>query len=142
MKKYTIPVRFDARAVCEVHANSIEEAAKIAENNVLPVKEISIIDGSWELDCFDLDVIQKFFGTKEDDGETINLNLTRSEACDVLISTTHIVCSIMDQLEDYSIQRSERESLVRTKEKWRSLHNKIGKQIEEFDMERRIKKYL
>ena len=63
----------------------------------------------------------------------MKLNLTRSEVCDLMLSTTSIVCGARAEMNDESTSEERKNILDGTIKKWQSLHDIIRAQLEEND---------
>ena len=72
MKNWKIPVSWTMTGTVNIEANTLEEAIEIAEDDedVIPIPENgSYLEGSWEVDCTDVDYLRKYYnGNQKDNG--------------------------------------------------------------------------
>lgn len=69
MKTWRIPVIWQEYGVVKVEANTLEEAMEIArdDDGVIPLPEGNFIDGSWEVDCDDEDLVRALYNNNQED---------------------------------------------------------------------------
>lgn len=72
MKTWIIPVVWTMMGTVTVEANTLDEAIEIAkdENGVIPIPEdADFMDGTWEVDCFDIDYLREWYNNNQEDEE-------------------------------------------------------------------------
>lgn len=70
MKTWIIPVVWTMMGTVTVEANTLDEAIEIAkdENGVIPIPEdADFMNGTWEVDCFDIDYLREWYNDKQED---------------------------------------------------------------------------
>lgn len=72
MKTWIIPVVWTMMGTVTVEANTLDEAIEIAkdENGVIPIPEdADFMNGTWEVDCFDIDYLREWYNNNQEDEE-------------------------------------------------------------------------
>lgn len=64
---------------------------------------------------------------------TVDLHLTRLEVCDLLIACTGIRHDMEDEIRAEDTTEGRRQVLRQSIGKWKSLHDELQRQLEEFD---------
>ena len=70
MKTWIIPVVWTMMGTVTVEANTLDEAIEIAkdENGVIPIPEdADFMNGTWEVDCFDIDYLREWYNNNQED---------------------------------------------------------------------------
>ena len=70
MKEWRIPVCWSMMGVVNVEANTLEEAIEIAKDEAgdIPIPDDGYyLDGSWEVDCFDVEYLRKYYNDNQKD---------------------------------------------------------------------------
>lgn len=73
---------------------------------------------------------------------TVDLHLTRLEVCDLLIACTGIRHDMEDEIRDPATTEGRREVLRQSVPKWKSLHDELKRQLEEFDKAHPVEDYI
>ena len=72
MKTWKIPVVWQEMGTVKVEANTLAEAIEIArdDDGVIPIPDNgSFLDGSWEVDCEDVDYLREWYNDNQEDKE-------------------------------------------------------------------------
>lgn len=70
MKTWKIPVCWSMMGTVCVEADTLEEAVEIAKDDegVIPIPDNgSFLDGSWEVDCVDIDYLRQYYNGNQTD---------------------------------------------------------------------------
>lgn len=70
MKTWRVPVCWGMMGVVKIEADTLEEAIKIAEDDegIIPIPDNgSFLDGSWEVDCYDVDYLRRYYNGNQKD---------------------------------------------------------------------------
>lgn len=73
---------------------------------------------------------------------TVDLHLTRLEVCDLLIACTGIRHDMEDEIRDSATKDSRREVLRQSIPKWEDLHDKLKRQLDDFDSAHPVENYM
>ena len=74
MKTWKIPVCWTMMGTVNVEADTLEEAIEIARDDegIIPIPyNGSFLDGSWEVDCTDVDYLRKYYNGNQMDNSTM-----------------------------------------------------------------------
>ena len=72
MKSWKIPVTWGMVGTVKIEANTLEEAIEIArdDDRIIPIPDDgTFIDGSWEVDCEDVDYLREWYNDNQEDKE-------------------------------------------------------------------------
>ena len=72
MKTWKIPVVWQEMGTVKVEANTLAEGNELArdEYGVIPIPDNgSFLDGSWEVDCDDVDYLREWYNDNQEDKE-------------------------------------------------------------------------
>lgn len=77
MKTWTIPVCWTMMGTVNVDANTLDEAIEIAKDDagIIPIPDDRgiFMDGTWEVDCTDIDYLRKWYNRNQmDDSAAVN----------------------------------------------------------------------
>ena len=70
MKTWKIPVSWTMIGTVKVKADTLEEAIEIArdEDGIIPIPDNGVyLNESWEVDCFDIDYLRKYYNDNQED---------------------------------------------------------------------------
>lgn len=70
MKTWKIPVSWTMVGTVNVEAKTLEEAIEIAldDEGIIPIPDDGyFLDGSWEVDCFDVDYLRQWYNDNQKD---------------------------------------------------------------------------
>ena len=70
MKTWKIPVCWTMMGTVCVEADTLEEAIELARDDagVIPIPDNgNFLDGSWEVDCTDVDYLRKYYNRNQKD---------------------------------------------------------------------------
>ena len=72
MKSWKIPVTWGMVGTVKIEAHTLEEAIEIArdDDRIIPIPDDgTFIDGSWEVDCEDVDYLREWYNDNQEDKE-------------------------------------------------------------------------
>ena len=64
---------------------------------------------------------------------TVTLKVSRLEVCDLMLSTTHIVNDLRQEIADPLTTETRRNICQSSIKKWEALHDKLSEQLTAFD---------
>lgn len=70
MKTWRIPVVWQEMTVIEVVADTLKEAVELAKDDAgtIPIPQSGyFVDGSWEVDCTDIDILRSTYNDNQED---------------------------------------------------------------------------
>lgn len=70
MKEWRIPVCWQMMGTVKVEADTLENAIQIAwdDAGVIPIPDNGeYLEGTWEVDCFDVDYLRKYYNNDQED---------------------------------------------------------------------------
>lgn len=73
---------------------------------------------------------------------TVNLELSRLDVCDLLIACTVIRHDMKDEIRDPATTDGRREVLRQSIPKWEDLHDKLKRQLDDFDSAHPVENYM
>lgn len=66
-------------------------------------------------------------------GKRVNLNVNRHDVCDILRATTALFVDFEMEANNADVSEDRRKIAASSAQYWRELHDKIKKQLDEFD---------
>jgi hypothetical protein len=73
---------------------------------------------------------------------TVNLKLSRLDVCDLLIACTVIRHDMEDEIRDPATTDGRRDVLRQSIPKWEDLHDKLKRQLDDFDSAHPVEDYM